>query len=71
MKKNKSFLIFTIAMLIGFPALARECLSMHVIDFPPAGFKNKSGELTGIHTEFIEALEERSGICIEKNDALF
>tara|TARA_R110001583_G_scaffold8952_2_gene42238 strand:+ start:16680 stop:17435 length:756 start_codon:yes stop_codon:yes gene_type:complete len=66
MQKNKSFLIFTIVLFIGFPVIAKECLSMHVIDFPPAAFKNKSGELTGIHVDFIEALEERSGICINK-----
>lgn len=57
MKKNKSFLIFTIVLFMAFPAIAKECLSMHVIDLPPATFKNKSGELTGIHVDFIEALE--------------
>jgi len=66
MKKNKSFLIFTIALFITFPVIAKECLSTHVIDFPPAGFKNDSGELTGIHVDFTDALEERSGICINK-----
>ncbi len=66
MKKNKSFFIFTIVLFMVFPVIAKECLSMHVIDLPPAGFKNKSGELTGIHVDFIEALEERSGICIDK-----
>jgi polar amino acid transport system substrate-binding protein len=66
MQKNKSFLIFTILLFIGFPVMAKECLSMHVIDFPPAGFKNKFGKLTGIHVDFLEALQERSGICIDK-----
>ena len=66
MKKNKYFLIFAIVLFITFPVMAEECLSMHVIDFPPAGFKNKSGKLTGIHVDIIEALEERSGICIDK-----
>jgi len=66
MKKNKSFLIFTIMLFIAFPVIAKECLTMHVIDLPPAGFKNNSGELTGIHVDFTEALEERSGVCIDK-----
>jgi len=66
MKKKRSFLIFTIVLFITFPAIAKECLSMHVIDLPPAGFKNNTGELTGIHVDFIDALEERSGICIDK-----
>jgi len=66
MKKNNYFLIFTTVLFIAFPVIARACLSMHVIDLPPAGFKDKSGELTGIHVDFIEALEKRSGICIDK-----
>ena len=66
MKKNKSFFIFTIVLLIAFPVIAKECLTMHVIDLPPAGFKNNSKELAGIHVDFIEELEKRSGICIDK-----
>jgi len=66
MKKNKCFLSFTIVLFIAFPVIASECLSMHVIDLPPAGFKDKSGKLTGIHVDFIDALEARSGICIDK-----
>jgi ABC-type amino acid transport substrate-binding protein len=66
MKKKKSFLFFTVVLFIAFPVMAKECLSMHVVDLPPAGFKNKSGELIGIHVDFIEALEERSGICMDK-----
>jgi len=65
MKKNHPFLIFAVILFIGSPAIAKECLSMHVIDFPPAGFKNNNGELTGIHVDFIQALEKRTGICID------
>jgi len=67
MKKYRSILfVLTFLLFIDFPAIAQECLSMHVIDLPPAGFKNKSGELTGIHFDFLEALENRSGVCINK-----
>ena len=67
MQKNQPILfVFTFLLFTSFPLMAQECLSMHIIDLPPAGFKNKDGKLTGIHSDFIEALEERSGICIEK-----
>lgn len=65
-------LVFIIAMLI-FHCFAHadskkkdECLDFHVIKNEPLGYQNDSGEMVGVHWEYLEAIEQASGLCINK-----
>jgi ABC-type amino acid transport substrate-binding protein len=47
-------------------AQAESCLNFHVINNRPLGYVDENGQPTGIHWEFLTALEARSGLCINK-----
>jgi polar amino acid transport system substrate-binding protein len=42
----------------------KKCLEFHVIHTEPLGYINDKGVTTGIHWEYLEALKEHSGLCI-------
>lgn len=44
----------------------KNCLYFHVVDNAPIGFKNKSGNSTGVHLEYLAELEKLSEVCINK-----
>ena len=44
----------------------QKCLSMHVIFNAPGGYIDETGKAVGYHFDFLTALEERSGSCIDK-----
>lgn len=48
-------------------AQAETCLNLHVIDNRPLGFEDENGQPTGVHWEFLTALEARSDLCINKS----
>ena len=52
--------------LTALPVVNDKCLSMHLIRNAPTGYINKDGKIAGIHLEFLTALEDRSGLCIDK-----
>lgn len=64
------FKIFLVALMINIsitsPVSAQECMSMHVVLNTAAGYLDDAGEITGYHNDFLTALEEASGICMEK-----
>ena len=43
-----------------------ECLDFHVIKNAPLGFINTDNESTGVHWEYLTALEKETGFCINK-----
>lgn len=47
-------------------AYSSECLDMHVILNYPLGYLDSEGVPTGIHWDFLQAIEQRSGICFNK-----
>ncbi len=42
------------------------CLEFHVISNAPIGFVNDDGNSTGVHWEYLTALEKLTGLCINK-----
>ncbi|TCS40408.1 substrate-binding periplasmic protein [Reinekea marinisedimentorum] len=58
-------LLFSVS-LAAAPALASDCLRMHVIENSLMGYVDEQGVPTGAHWEFLSAIEQRSGICMEK-----
>lgn len=43
---------------------SEECLDFHVIHTEPLGYVNQQGEPTGLHWEYLEALQKHSGLCM-------
>jgi len=64
------FKVFFIALMlnasVALSANAQACMSMHVVQNTAAGYINQAGEIAGYHYDFLMALEERSGFCMEK-----
>lgn len=65
MKKINYCFAVLIALFAGNCVANEECLNMHVINSDPIGFITKKGNKTGTHWEYLEAIEQRSGVCIE------
>lgn len=42
------------------------CLDFHVIENSPIGFIDTNGEPAGVHWEYLVAIEQASGVCINK-----
>lgn len=42
------------------------CLNMHVVFNTSAGYLNQTGKIAGFHADFLNALEKKTGICINK-----
>ncbi len=56
-----------ITILAGvLPVYGSECMNMHVIDNAPMGYIDANGQPTGVHWEYLAAIENKSGICINK-----
>lgn len=53
-------------LLLPRVAYSADCLNMHVILNNPLGYVNQNGQPTGIHWDFLDAVELRSGICLNK-----
>jgi len=64
------FKVFFIALMLNsfvvLSANAQGCMSMHVVQNTTAGYINQTGEIAGYHYDFLMALEEISGFCMEK-----
>jgi polar amino acid transport system substrate-binding protein len=60
--------VFTLILLffIAFPAFAQPCLDMHVIQNAPIGYLDSEGNPTGTHWDYLDAIAEHSGLCINK-----
>lgn len=42
----------------------KNCLDFHVIHSEPIGYINKKGLPTGVHWEYLEAISQHSGLCM-------
>ena len=61
------FLLFLFSPLSIADALTnRHCLSMYVVVNNSSGFLDSEGEMAGYHVDFLNELETRSGLCINK-----
>ena len=60
--------IFTLilSLFAVLPINAQECMSMHVVLNIKAGYIDENGKLSGYHYDFLTALENESGICMDK-----
>ena len=61
-----NFLYFSLLMFIPLTIAKEKCLSMHVVINTAAGYITPSGSIGGFHYDFLTALEERTGLCIDK-----
>ena len=59
-------LVLTALLLTVNQALFADCLNFHVIQNEPIGYKDASGNATGVHWDYLAAIEEESGLCINK-----
>ncbi|MGJ8680281.1 substrate-binding periplasmic protein [Paraglaciecola sp.] len=68
MKKIKFHQLLTSLLLtVSLQTKAQgPCLKFHVIHSEPIGFVNNSGTPTGVHWDYLNAIEKDSGICINK-----
>lgn len=67
--RRKNLLLLTLLLFSQANAQVvktNECLQMHVIQSVPIGYYDENGELIGVHTEMLEAIERYSGLCFEK-----
>jgi len=55
-----------LALLLAIPTLADDCLNMHVISNAPMGYIDANGRATGVHWDYLTAIEKESGVCINK-----
>lgn len=51
---------------LAFANDVENCLNFHVIKNSPMGYYNANGDLTGVHLEYLNAIEKQSGLCINK-----
>lgn len=66
MTKSIFFIIFIIIPAIATATSQDECLEFHVINNSHLGLKNSHIGNTGVHWEYLEALEKETGFCINK-----
>jgi len=65
--KNKSLKPIIILLLsIYTQHVQPNCLNAAVINVAPYGFKSSTGQIQGIHWDYLEAISQESGICIHK-----
>lgn len=60
------FITLMLNLYSALPLYAQECMVMHVVLNTAAGYIDEDGEITGYHYDFLTALEEKSGICMDK-----
>lgn len=65
-KKFLLKLLLMLTLLLSSRAFAGECLNMRIILNTPLGYINENGQPTGIHWDFLEAIEERAGVCFNQ-----
>jgi ABC-type amino acid transport substrate-binding protein len=53
-------------LLLSPVSTASECINMHVIENAPIGYLDDQGNATGVHWDYLTAIEEESGVCIQK-----
>lgn len=63
LKHSSCILTLTVSLNVTASA-PKECLNFHVIHSEPHGYINKEGVPKGIHWEYLEAIREHSGLCI-------
>lgn len=61
-----TLLLGSIALFGAQPSFAQGCIELHVIKNRPLGYIDDTGQPTGIHWEFLNEVESRSGLCIHK-----
>lgn len=67
MYKFYLFTLFTVFLSnVVFAKTFSTCLNMHVISNPPIGIQSNDSMNKGVHWEYLEAIENESGICIKK-----
>jgi ABC-type amino acid transport substrate-binding protein len=54
------------APCVAYTKTPKPCLNFHVIHSEPLGYVNSVGESVGVHWDYLAAIEEHSGICINK-----
>lgn len=62
-------ILFILGMLFSnivtsSPITQEPCLDFHVIHSEPLGYINQQGIPTGVHWEYLEAIKQHSGLCI-------
>ncbi|NQZ30916.1 MAG: transporter substrate-binding domain-containing protein [Oceanospirillaceae bacterium] len=60
----KSYLIIICLLLFSSLSYAGNCMSFRVIKNAPIGYLNDQGVPTGTHWDYLQAISERSGLCI-------
>tara|TARA_R110001592_G_scaffold99063_10_gene282340 strand:+ start:6389 stop:7177 length:789 start_codon:yes stop_codon:yes gene_type:complete len=65
-KKLWTVIFFVVATSHVHASDGKECLEFHVIDNAPIGYTNLDNESVGVHWEYLIALEEETGLCINK-----
>ncbi|WP_435234588.1 substrate-binding periplasmic protein [Psychromonas sp. PT13] len=61
------FLLFLFSPLSRADVVSdRDCLSMYVVVNNSSGFLDANGQIAGYHVDFLNELETRSGLCINK-----
>ncbi|WP_413701056.1 substrate-binding periplasmic protein [Psychromonas sp. KJ10-10] len=52
--------------LANLPTEDKKCLSMHIVFNASAGYLNETGKVVGFHVDFLNALERKTGFCMNK-----
>jgi polar amino acid transport system substrate-binding protein len=66
MKKRFLFTLCLLTTSTLWAKTAPDCLNLHVIENAPIGFENTDGLPTGVHWEYLSAIEKTTGICLDK-----
>jgi ABC-type amino acid transport substrate-binding protein len=60
------FLCFSLLLFSSASISEEKCLSMHVVINTAAGYITPAGNIGGFHYDFLTALEQRTGLCMNK-----
>lgn len=63
----KYFAVWVALSFASLIAIADDnCMSMYIIEQVPAGYLDENDQPTGVHWQYLERIEQRSGICMNK-----
>jgi len=60
------FITLLLNLFSSLPLSAQPCMSMHVVLNTAAGYTDEAGDISGFHFDYLSALEEISGLCMDK-----
>lgn len=63
--KAKTCCILLYLLLFSSLSFAENCINFRVIQNAPIGYLNEQGKETGTHWDYLQAIAERSGLCIK------